>query len=77
MPISFRNLLIKTNCDLKFTIITIRSKIFSNLLIRTVHVLLPFNETVDSLLSLVSKIELLEITSPQSPVNEFNVLLKL
>jgi hypothetical protein len=38
---------------------------------------LPFNETVDSLLSLVSEIELLEITSLQSPVNEFNVPLKL
>jgi hypothetical protein len=77
MPMSFRNLLMKTNCDLKFTILTIRSKIFSNLLIRTVHVLLPFNETVDSLLSLVSEIELLEITSLQSPVNEFNVPLNL
>jgi hypothetical protein len=67
----------KTNCDLKFTILTIPSKIFSNLLIRTIRVLLPLNETVDSLLSLVSEIELLEITSLQSPVNEFNVPLKL
>jgi hypothetical protein len=77
MPTSFRNLLMKTNCDLKFTILTIPSKIFSNLLIRTIRVLLPLNETVDSLLSLVSEIELLEITSLQSPVNEFNVPLKL
>lgn len=77
MPTSFRNLLIKTNCDLKFAILTIPFKIFSNLLIRTIHVLLPLNETVDSLLSLVSEIELLEITSLQSPVNEFNLPLKL
>lgn len=77
MPTSFRNLLTKTNCDLKFTILTIPSKIFSNLLIRTIHFLLPLNETVDSLLSLVSEIEIPEITSLQSPVNGFNVPLKL
>jgi hypothetical protein len=77
MPTSFRNLLMKTNCDEKLLFLTIPSKTFSNLLIRTLRVLLPLNETVDSLLSLVSEIELLEITSLQSPANEFNVPLKL
>lgn len=77
MPTSFRNLLIKTNHDLKFTILDIPSKLFSNFLIRTIHVLLPLNETVDSISSLVSEISLQEITSLQSPVNEFKMPLKL
>jgi len=77
MPISFRNLLKKTNCDLKFIILTIPTKIISNLVIRSIHILLPLNETVDSLQSLVSEIELLEITSLQSPANEFNLPLIL
>jgi len=77
MPISFRNLLKKTNYDLKFIILTIPTKIISNLVIRSIHILLPLNETVDSLQSLVSEIELLEITSLQSPANEFNLPLIL
>jgi hypothetical protein len=73
MPSSFRNLLIKTNSDLKFKIFTIPSIILSNLLIYSIHFLLPRNESIDSLVSLVSEINLQEIITFESPVNDFNL----